>query len=88
MGTILASPAIGSTTKIHGGPDDVGAADERRNWMSDDQPDYRDHPCYGILGIDPRAHASAQAGKQATDRLIAHLGAWLDTNAPRTHGPD
>ncbi len=55
--------------------DDLGGPDERVNWMKDE---LRDHPCYGIIGIDPRAHASAELGKQATEKLIAYLENWLD----------
>jgi len=40
---------------------------------------YEGHPCYGLVGIDPRAYASAQVGQDNTERLLAHLAAWLDT---------
>ncbi len=55
--------------------DDVGGPEERKNWMGDG---YRGHPCYGLVGIDPRAHASAAVGKEHTERLIEFLAAWLD----------
>ena len=55
--------------------DDIGGPDERINWMKDD---LKSHPCYGIVGIDPRGRASAEVGKEATEKLIDHLTAWLD----------
>ena len=50
--------------------DGIGGPEERRNWMA---PEYHDHPCYGIVGIDPRGRASAEIGRENTERLIAHL---------------
>jgi creatinine amidohydrolase len=55
--------------------DDIGGPDERVNWMKDE---LKSHPCYGIVGIDPRGHASAEVGEEATEKLIDHLTAWLD----------
>jgi hypothetical protein len=40
---------------------------------------YEGHPCYGLVGIDPRAYASAQVGQDNTESLLAHLAAWLET---------
>jgi len=45
------------------------------NWMVDE---YRDHPCYGLYGIDPRGRASAEIGHENTDNLIRFLQDWLD----------
>lgn len=60
---------------LRGRPDsDLGGPDERINWMTDE---YRDHPCYGLVGIDPRAHASAALGQEHTDRLIEFLADWV-----------
>ncbi len=56
-------------------PKDFGGADEKINWMEDE---YKDHPNYGIVGIDPRAHASAQVGKENTELLLNALSDWLD----------
>ena len=49
---------------------DIGGPDERRDWKD---PIYADHPCYGIVGIDPRNRASADIGRENTERLVAHL---------------
>ena len=58
--------------------EDVGGTDESRNWM-DSQ--YKEHPCYGQVGIDPRAHASATVGQANTERLIQFLAQWLGQKA-------
>ncbi len=72
-------PETVDMTRLSGQPtDDVGGPDERVNWMGDE---YRDHPCYGLVGIDPRAHASAEVGRENTDRLIEFLTKWLDEGA-------
>ena len=68
-------PETVDMSALDGMPDDVGGPDERINWMKDE---LKSHPCYGIVGIDPRAHASAEEGKAATEKLISHLAAWLD----------
>jgi creatinine amidohydrolase len=54
---------------------DIAAADQVVNWMGEE---FEGHPCYGLVGIDPRAYASAQVGQDNTERLLAHLAAWLD----------
>jgi creatinine amidohydrolase len=46
------------------------------NWMVDE---YKDHPCYGLMGIDPRHNASAQVGQELTEDLLDALQRWLDT---------
>jgi hypothetical protein len=38
---------------------------------------YRGHPCYGLVGIDPRGYASAAVGEANTMRLIDFLADWL-----------
>lgn len=53
----------------------VGGPDESINWMGDE---FRDHPCYGLVGVDPRDHATAAVGQQNTVRLIDFLADWLD----------
>ena len=58
-----------------GRQDDIAAADQVVNWMGDES---EGHPCYGLVGIDPRAYASAQVGQDNTESLLAHLAAWLD----------
>jgi creatinine amidohydrolase len=55
--------------------DDIGGPDERINFMGNA---YRGHPCYGLVGIDPRHHASAEVGRENSERLIAYLMTWLD----------
>jgi creatinine amidohydrolase len=44
------------------------------NWMVDD---FKGHPCYGLVGMDPRHQASAQLGQQMTDDLLDYLQGWL-----------
>jgi creatinine amidohydrolase len=63
--------------ELAGGPvgEETGGPDQRTNWMLDG---YEEHPCYGIVGADPRKHASTELGREATERLIVHLGEWLD----------
>ncbi len=68
-------PETVDLTQLAGRDDDIGAPDQRHNWMTEVGPD---HPCYGIVGIDPRAHASAEFGRAATENVIEHLAAWLD----------
>lgn len=58
---------------------DIGKPDERVNWMGDE---YEGHPCYGLVGIDPRGHASSDVGRQNTERLITFLEKWLAGNPP------
>jgi creatinine amidohydrolase len=55
--------------------DDIGRPDERINWMKDE---YKGHPCYGLVGIDPRSHATAAVGQANTETLLAFLIQWLD----------
>jgi creatinine amidohydrolase len=54
---------------------DIRGPDEVVNWMEDA---YRGHPCYGLLGADPRRHASASLGRENTETLLAFLARWLD----------
>lgn len=54
---------------------DVGAPDQKKNWMG---KEYDGHPCYGLGGIDPRRHASADVGRENTMRLIAFFSKWLE----------
>lgn len=61
--------------RLNAGPhDDYGGADEIIDYMVDE---YKGHPCYGLLGIDPRPHASAAIGQKGTENLIAFLAEWL-----------
>jgi creatinine amidohydrolase len=61
--------------------DDFGAADEIINYMT---PEYAAHPCFGLVGIDPRPYASAAVGKASTLTLIAFLQQWLEST-PAAH---
>ena len=54
---------------------DVGGPSEKINWMD---ASFDGHPCYGLVGIDPRRHASREVGKDSSERLIARLTSWLD----------
>jgi len=54
--------------------DDIGPPDERINYMGDE---YKGHPCYGLVGIDPRTHATADVGKEFTERFVDFLEKWL-----------
>jgi creatinine amidohydrolase len=47
------------------------------NWMVDE---YKGHPLYGLVGIDPRHNATARLGQEMTDNLLNYLQAWLDGN--------
>jgi len=65
--------------RLRAGPnDDCGGPGERINYMTDE---YRGHPCYGLVGIDPRTHANSAVGEQSTTGLIDYLGQWLNGNA-------
>jgi len=57
-----------------GNRDERGGPEEDRNWMD---PKHKDHPCYGLVGIDPRSHANAAVGRENTDNLLAFLAEWL-----------
>lgn len=54
--------------------DDIGPPDERINWMGQE---FDGHPCYGLVGIDPRTHATADTGRVYTDRLLDFLADWV-----------
>lgn len=68
-------PPLVNMAALQGKPDDdIGGAAERINWMDES---YRGHPCYGLVGIDPRAHATAAVGKTNTTTFIDFLVDWL-----------
>ena len=70
-------PDTVSMDALKGEPsDDIAEPEEKTNWMGDE---FRDHPCYGIVGIDPRAYASAEIGKERTEHLIGFLAEWVKT---------
>jgi len=45
------------------------------NWMGEE---YRQHPCYGLVGIDPRQTANRQLGQEMTNNLLDFLQSWLE----------
>jgi hypothetical protein len=45
-------------------------------------PEFREHPCYGLVGIDPRGRASADLGRELTQTLIQYLGDWVRAVCP------
>ena len=66
------------------GPAPAAPADTPENFMPDE---FRSHPCYGILGLDPRGRASAAGGKVHTERLVEFFTRWLDgEDPPRGNG--
>lgn len=68
-------PPLVNMAALQGKPDDdIGGPEERINWMDDS---YRGHPCYGLVGIDPRSHATAAVGAANTTRLLDFLVDWL-----------
>jgi creatinine amidohydrolase len=78
------------TARLRSGrQDDLGGPDEWTNWMT---PEYKGHPNYGLVGIDPRAHASAEVGRANTEALIDFLAAWVrdadDHTLASTFPPD
>jgi creatinine amidohydrolase len=56
----------------------LGGPQEEINWMGEA---YRTHPCYGLVGVDPRAYASAAFGEVQTEALFAFLEAWVERDA-------
>jgi len=68
-------PELVDLDRLHAGPeDDITGPDQTINWMT---PEYEGHPNYGLVGIDPRAHASADVGRQETGRLLDYLARWI-----------
>ena len=68
-------PELVDMDRLRGGKmDDLGGPDEAVNWMV---PEYEGHPNYGLVGIDPRAHASAAFGATQTAQLLSFLAAWV-----------
>jgi len=68
-------PETVDMNELAGEPRDLGGPEEIAARMSDEM---RSHPCYGICGIDPRAHASAEIGRQCVETLLAFLAAWVE----------
>ena len=68
-------PELVDRARLYQGPqNDLGGPDEVIDWMT---PAYEGHPNYGLVGIDPRAHASAEVGCEATEALLDYLAAWV-----------
>ncbi len=71
-------PNLEDIERLHSGrQDDIGGPEEIINWMIDTPTE---HPCYGLVGIDPRAHASADVGREHTERLLRFLEDWLNNS--------
>ncbi len=69
-------PTLVNLEPLGGKPDDdIGGPEQRINWMG---IEYQGHPCYGLVGIDPRGHATAAVGEANTRKLIDFLAQWLD----------
>lgn len=71
-------PELVDVARLHASDEGLGGPDEIINWM---KPEYEGHPCYGLVGIDPRAHASAEVGADETATLLDYLAAWVLGNA-------
>ncbi len=58
-------------------PEGAAASDPTQvvNWMG---AEWKGHPCYGLVGIDPRQHANPGLGAQMTTDLITYLKQWLE----------
>ena len=71
-------PELVDLARLHRGPaHDVDTSETIHNWMG---AEYEDHPCYGLVGMDPRAHASSQLGERATERLLGYLAEWVQAH--------
>ena len=57
-------------------PKGMDSDDAIHNWMG---TEFHGHPCYGLVGVDPRGHASVEIGRQSTEGLIAFLANWLES---------
>ena len=69
-------PDLVDLDRLQQGPqDDIGGPEEVINWMKDE---YKGHPCYGLVGVDPRVYATAEVGRANTEKLLDYLVEWLD----------
>lgn len=57
-----------------GPKDDYGGPEDFIDYTGDG---YKGHPCYGLVGIDPRPHACIAVGKKNTENLLSFLEGWL-----------
>jgi len=48
--------------------------DRAVNWMDEA---YAGHPLYGLVGLDPRQHASPELGRELSEALLDYLTDWL-----------
>ena len=60
-------------------PHEIGGPDEVQNWLGQS---FEGHPCYGLVGIDPRGHATVAVGRKSTDDLIDYLKQWVTGKTP------
>ena len=71
-------PDTVDTDRMKAGPtDDMTGPDVRKNWMGEE---FKGHPNYGLVGVDPRGNASAEVGLASTERLIEFLAAWVQSS--------
>jgi len=67
-------PQTVDLTQLAGRDGDRGGLEDKRDWMA---PEQRDHPCWGIVDVDPRGNSSAEFGQKQTERLLEVLMNWL-----------
>ncbi|MCJ8331265.1 MAG: creatininase family protein [Lentisphaeria bacterium] len=67
-------PECVDMSRIDFEPKDDGGPEERIDYMP---PEYKDHPLYGLVGIDPRVHATVECGRQTAESLIDFFADWL-----------
>lgn len=61
-------------SRLAGRDHERAPAGQNRNWMADE---FKSHPCYGLVGQDPRVNSTAAEGKHLTATLIAALARWV-----------
>jgi len=68
---------------VRSAPDaqDSSEGDSPQNWMG---PEFRNHPCYGLVGIDPRGRATAEIGKAYSEKLLQYLADWVKAAVRRS----
>lgn len=64
---------MGEITNLPGPEPDPSRG--KHNWMFSDS---KEHPCYGLVGVDPRGAASAQEGKKRSGAFLSQVTKWLD----------
>jgi creatinine amidohydrolase len=67
-------PELVDLSRIAGHDHDSSPAHENRNWMGDR---FQSHPCWGLVGPDPRGNSSAAEGQQFVETLLSALSRWV-----------